>query len=162
MFRVLFGASAALTALIAAPTLAQSPPQAQAAQPIARAVFISNMDSEFRKMDADKDGRVTAIEMQQFRHAVSVTQGQERNRRLFAQLDADRNGQISPAEFARMVVPVSAPNVAPQMARFDLDRDKAISLVEYRTGTLANFDKLDTDKDGYVSVAEMKAGGIGN
>ena len=47
------------------------------------------------------------------------------------------------------------------MNRLDLNRDQKITLIENRTATLANFDKLDTDKDGVVSVAEMRAGGIG-
>lgn len=133
---------------------------AQESQPIARAVFLQNMDVEFRKMDADKNGTVTRLEMEQFRRAVSITEGQSRNRALFARLDVDRNGQISPAEFTKMTVPAPAPNAAPQMAKFDINKDQGISLIEYRTGTLDNFDKLDTDKDGYVTAAEMRAGGI--
>jgi Ca2+-binding EF-hand superfamily protein len=46
------------------------------------------------------------------------------------------------------------------LQRFDSNHDGVISLVEYRAGTLANFDKLDTDKDGVVTPAEMKAGGL--
>ena len=33
-------------------------------------------------------------------------------------------------------------------------------MVEYRTGKLASFDRMDADKDGIVSVAEMKAAGV--
>ena len=32
----------------------------------------------------------------------------------------------------------------------DGNRDSQISLAEHRTATLANFDRLDTDKDGVV------------
>jgi hypothetical protein len=32
--------------------------------------------------------------------------------------------------------------------------------VEHRAATVANFDRLDADKDGIVTAAEMKAGGI--
>ena len=54
-----------------APAVAQTqkrPPAAQPAgpQPIQRAIFIGEMDAQFRKMDADKNGRVTLEEMQQF------------------------------------------------------------------------------------------------
>ena len=47
------------------------------------------------------------------------------------------------------------------LSRFDANKDKAISLIEYRGGTLMNFDRLDTDKDGVVSPAEMHSVGIG-
>jgi Ca2+-binding EF-hand superfamily protein len=46
------------------------------------------------------------------------------------------------------------------IARFDGNHDGSISLVEYRAGTLANFDRLDADKDGVVTAAEMRTGGI--
>ncbi len=44
--------------------------------------------------------------------------------------------------------------------RFDTSKDGKVSLIEHRTATLANFDRLDTDKDGVVTGAEMKAGGV--
>ena len=135
--------------------------QQRQAQPIARATFIANMDAEFRKMDADKNGIVTRAELEGFERAISVLDIQKRNRALFAQLDTDRSGQISATEFARFQTAPPPPNVGPKMAKFDANRDKRIGLVEYRAGTLANFDRLDADKDGYVSAAEMAAGGIG-
>ena len=118
------------------------------------------MDAEFRKMDADKNGSVTKSELEAFQRIAAVAQAQQRNRALFGRLDADRNGQLSRAEFARMTSAPPAANAAPAVARFDANRDQAISLVEYRAGTLANFDRLDADKDGYVNQSEMKAGGV--
>ena len=47
------------------------------------------------------------------------------------------------------------------MAKMDLSKDGQISLIEHRTATLANFDRMDTDKDGVVTPAEMKAAGLG-
>jgi len=79
---------------------------------------------------------------------------------LFAALDTDRNGVLSPAEFLRFPSNEQAPNGAPIIARFDSNRDNKVSLIEYRAGTLANFDRLDADKDGIVTAAEMKAGGL--
>jgi hypothetical protein len=46
------------------------------------------------------------------------------------------------------------------LSREDGNRDGQVSLVEHRTATLANFDRIDTDKNGIVSVAEMRAGGV--
>jgi Ca2+-binding EF-hand superfamily protein len=128
--------------------------------PIARSVFLTRMDSEFRKMDADRNGTVTRAEIEAFESAVSVLKARAKNRQLFARLDADGNGQLSAAEFSRLASPGRV-DAAPVMSRMDLNRDQSISLVEYRTATLANFDRMDADKDGIVTPAEMKARGIG-
>lgn len=117
------------------------------------------MDDQFRKMDADRDGQVSRLEIEQFQKASIVAASQARNRQLFAGLDTDKNGQISPTEFLR--VPMNMPNANPQqIPNFDSGRDGKVSLLEHRTATLANFDRLDTDKDGNVSVAEGRAGGV--
>ena len=133
---------------------------AQANQPLARASFINTMDGAFRSIDANKDGQLTRVEIEQFQRAAASAQVQARSRGLFAQLDTDRNGQLSIAEFAKL--PLNAPPpVASGLLKFDTSNDGKVSLLEHRTATLANFDRLDTDKDGWVSQAERKAGGIG-
>jgi Ca2+-binding EF-hand superfamily protein len=128
--------------------------------PLARAQFITDMDSEFRKMDADKNGQLTKTEIEQYQKLQAVAQAAARNKALFAQLDTDKNGQLSKAEFAKIATPAPAANAQPILASRDVNRDGQISLVEHRTATLANFDRLDSDKDGIVTPAEMKAGGI--
>ena len=148
-------------ALMAPAVLAQSKPAEPAQRPpLARAQFIADMDLEYRKMDADKNGQLTRTEIEQFQKLQAVAQAHARNRQLFAQLDADRNGQVSPAEFAKLVQAPPDANAQPMLARMDANRDSQISLIEHRSATLANFDRLDSDKDGNVSTAEMKAGGI--
>lgn len=141
----------------AAAAQAARPAQAAAARPVSRAAFLANMDGEFRKMDADKNGIVTRAEIEAFQRAVSVLQAQARNRALFARLDRDRNGYLSAAEFAALNAAPPAPNPGPMLGRFDSNRDQSISLIEYRTGTLANFDRMDSDKDGIVRPEEMRA-----
>ena len=145
------------------PILALTIPHAAAAQavPIPRAQFIADMDAQFRKMDADKNGQLTRTEIEQFQRLTAVAEAQARNRALFVQLDTDRSGQLSLAEFARATTPSAAANAQPMIARMDSNRDSQVNLIEHRTATLANFDRLDTDKDGIVTTAEMKAGGIG-
>ena len=133
---------------------------AQAATSLPRAQFITDMDTEFRKMDADKNGQLTRTEIEQFQKLQAVAQAQTRNQAMFAQLDVDRNGQLSPAEFSKISSPPPAANGQPMIARMDGNRDGQVSLIEHRTATLSNFDRLDTDKDGIVTAAEMKAGGI--
>lgn len=135
------------------------PAQAAASRAVSRSVFLANMDAEFRKMDADKNGTVTRAEVESFQRAVSVLRVQARNRALFARLDRDRNGHLSAAEFAALNTAPPRPDPAPMLGRFDANRDQSISLVEYRSGTLANFDRMDTDKDGIVRPEEMRAAG---
>ena len=136
------------------------PSAAPTAVPVPRTDFIRTMDTEFRQMDADKNNRVTRAEIVQFQRAVGLLEAQNRVRALFTRLDTDRNGQLSAAEFAKMAVAPAAPNPAPILGQADLNRDGSITIVEYRTAKLVNFDRMDTDKDGIVSVAEMKAAGI--
>ena len=131
-----------------------------AAQPIPRSQFIADMDTQFRKMDADKNGQLTRTEIEQFQKLTALAEAQARNRALFARLDADRNGQLSQAEFATVNAPSPAANASPMLSREDGNRDGQVSLIEHRTATLANFDRLDADKNGIVTPAEMKAGGI--
>lgn len=130
-------------------------------QPIPRAQFITEVDTQFRKMDADKNGRLTRAEIEQFDKLLAVAEARSRNQALFKQLDSNKNGQLSSAEFASVTPPAPPANAQPMLAREDGNRDGQISLIEHRSATLANFDRLDTDKDGIVTPAEMKAGGIG-
>lgn len=125
-------------------------------QPVPRAEYLQVMDGEYRKMDTNGDGRVTPQEaaaklMQDERDRALAA-----NRQIFAQLDKDKNGSLSPQEFAGLIaVPPADP--APFMQRMDLNKDGIVTLVEHRTVMLATFDGLDTDKDGVVTPAEMAA-----
>jgi len=153
-----------LVTTLAAPVAAQAAQAAKAAapqaQPIPRAVFLSNMDSEFKRMDTDRDGTLSKREIEDFQTSQIIAAAQARKQALFAALDTDHNGALSPAEFMRLPSNEQAPNAAPMIQHFDTNRDSKISQVEYRAGTLANFDRLDADKDGVVTPAEMKAGGL--
>jgi len=128
--------------------------------PVPRTDFIATMDAEFRKMDADKNGILTRKEIEDFQRAVSVLAARQRNVALFQVLDMDKNGQLSPAEFAGLPMSMLQPNAAPVLAQVDGNRDGQATLVEYRAGKLVNFDRMDADKDGIVSLAEMKAAGL--
>jgi Ca2+-binding EF-hand superfamily protein len=127
---------------------------------MARAQFIAEMDSQFHTIDTDKSGQLTRPEIEQFDKLSADARAKARNRALFAQLDTNKNGQLSPTEFAALTPP-SVANPQPMLTREDLNRDGQISLVEHRSAALANFDRLDTDKNGVVSLTEMKAAGIG-
>ena len=154
-------AAASLAAFtITSPAHGQAKAAAAADAPLPRAQFIAGMDGEFRKMDADKNGQLTRAEIEQFQTQQLAAQAQARNKALFAQLDKDKNGQLSKAEFATIATPAPVANAQPMIARMDGNRDSQISLSEHRIATVANFDRIDSDKDGVVTAAEMKAGGV--
>lgn len=112
-------------------------------------------------MDSNRDGFASHAELEAHQHRHVVTTLEERARASFAAMDSDRNGQISMSEFLRATArPAKRPDVTGMMARLDSDRDRKVTLVEYRTLTLATFDRLDADKDGVVSPAEQRAGGL--
>lgn len=158
----------ALFLLIAAATPAAAQTAAAAAavvprgpQPISRATFIATMDAEFRRLDANRDGNGTRAEIEANQRRVVALAASQRAAANFARIDTDRNGQLSLAEFTRATAtPVKADPTA-VMNRLDTNRDARVTIVEYRTLTLTNFDRLDTDKDGVLSLAEQRAGGYG-
>ena len=155
MFRVFGAVLLTAGAALGGPALAQV-----AATPVPRTEFIQVMDTEFKQMDADKNGILTKKEIEDFQRSTSILIARQRNVALFQALDKDKNGQLTPAEFANLPMNVPPPNPAPVLTQTDTNRDGQITMVEYRTGKLASFDRMDADKDGIVSVAEMKAAGL--
>ena len=152
----------ALLMLLTASAAAAQPNLAvTTAQPLSRAAFIATMDGEFRKLDANHDGVATRAEVdaqQQRLAAATVTQ---RARSVFAQLDADHNGQVSVDEFVRAnLAQMRKVDSAAVMNRLDTNHDAKVSAVEYRILTLAGFDRLDVDRDGVLTVQEQRAGGL--
>lgn len=148
-----------MLAVVAAP--APAAPQGAVAESISRSQFTAQMDSQFRKMDLDRNGQLTKSEIEQSQTEAALAEAKARNRARFAELDTNKNGQLSPAEFALAAPPPPAANRQPTLTRGDRNRDNQISLAEHRIVTLANFDRLDTNHDGVVTPAEMKVGGIG-
>lgn len=155
-YLLILAAFAALGAAAGAP----AQPKAQvpeASPPLSRAQFIVQMDAEFRKMDADKNGQLTRAEIEQYQKQQAAAQAQARNRAVFTQLDTNKNGQLSKSEFEKMEAPATSTSAQPVLNRMDSNRDSLISIVEHRTATLANFDRLDVDRDGKVTAAELNA-----
>ncbi len=114
------------------------------------------MDAEYRKIDGNKDGVVTRLEVEAQQQRLATATATQRARQAFARMDADRNGQLSADEFVRANVARVKADATGVMNRLDANRDQKITLVEYRTLTLGNFDRLDSDKDGVISSAERR------
>ena len=127
-------------------------------EPVARADYLNVMDAEFAAMDADGNGWVTAQEVSAKLTRDEQVQAMAQNRQLFAQLDSNRDGMISPDEFAQLVTRSQPVSPANYMQRIDLNQDGQVTLIEHRKVMLDTFDRLDTDLDGIVTPMEMQAG----
>ena len=127
---------------------------------IPRTEFLRVQDSEFQKMDADKNGQVTRAEAEAYQRAAALARARASNQALFAQLDKDRNGMLSPAEFAAVNAAAAQVDGRPFITQLDSDKNGQVSLVEHRAGKLSYFDKIDLDKNGIVTAAEMRAAGV--
>ena len=167
MARIVVALAALITAWPTSIAAAQARPSSSgSAQPSASSVpvprsdFIATMDGQFHKEDSDKDGILTRKEIEDYQQAVSFMAIDNQRRALFNALDTDRNGQLTPQEFARLNLPAPRISADADLQQADLDHDGRITLVEWRTAKLRNFDAMDTDKDGVVSVDEMRAAGL--
>lgn len=124
---------------------------------LTRVSFIQLMDNDFRARDVNKDGKVSRAEIEEFERESALQKALLENRALFARLDVDKDGSLSPIEFQTLAANPTMPDITSIMQRFDKNRDQQITIVEYRTATLVRFDDLDADKDGSVDQSELRA-----
>ena len=119
------------------------------------------MDAEFRSMDTNGDGVAPRAEVEAYQRRIITVAAVQRARAAFAKMDADRNGQISLAEYVRGSVSLpKSLDVSGPMSKLDANKDGKITLIEYRVLTLANFDRLDVDKDSIITEVERSAVGL--
>ena len=90
MLRIIAVSAAVMLASAASAQRTPKPSQPGPA-PIPRASFIAEMDGQFRKMDADKNGQLSRSELPK-EHKFAAH---------FDMLDTDKNGTLSAAEFAK-------------------------------------------------------------
>ena len=106
----------------------------------------------FATMDADKDGKVTQIEIDANR-ATRV-----------AEVDANKDGLLSAEELVQMQIAAMTERATAMAAKMvsamDSDADGLVSAAELAAGRGPSLvvDQLDTDGDGAISQAEMDAG----
>ena len=85
----------------------------------------------FDTMDADKDGKVTATEMEAAHAQIAGTD------------DKKMKGHMSAAD---------------KIKKVDPNGDGMLSIAEHGTGADTMFDRMDTDKNGSLSKAELESG----
>ncbi len=134
---------------------------------ISRAEMTASLEARFAKMDADRDGQLTQKDFDLKR--------QQRLEKRFADMDTDRNGQISKAEFmaahqarADKRAGMGGPGGhkwrgGPRGGRGmgaemrDIRNGGVVTKADFIAKGMARFDRLDTNKDGFVTADEMKA-----
>lgn len=140
---------------------AQQPPAAEETKPVTKTELTAELDADYADLDANKDGKVDADEIKARVERTSKAQLAEMSKQrdaTFARFDADGNGTISRAEFDAQakLPPLPEADPKPFLNQFDANKDGAISNEEFRAPTLANFDRMDGDKNGTLTVAEQQ------
>ena len=131
-------ALAAAAALI--PTLAVAAPADRAAR------VDSMIQQRFDAVDTNRDGKIDAAEIEAERAA------------RFAAVDRNKDGTIDQAEFEQMVEQRRQQAIQARFQRSDADKSGTLSAAEFDKRSADMLTRLDTDKDGAISLEEMRAG----
>lgn len=109
--------------------------------------------AHFIKMDANKDGKISADE-----HAVGAKQ-------MFDTMDRNKDGKVTAAEMDAAHQRIAGTKAtkwemtaAEKIKVVDTDRDGALTAEEHAAGSRAMFEKMDTDQDGFLTKNELAAG----
>ena len=143
-----------------APVRTAPPSAAAAPAPIARAAVKQELDAAFARIDANRDGTIVqseAVAAQQRAAQEAAAASQRLAERQFAQLDADKNGYLSVAEFK---AGAARPRMAPGqtvLTMLDGNKDNRVTAAEFAARRFAEFDRLDANRDGVISVQEQQA-----
>jgi Ca2+-binding EF-hand superfamily protein len=163
MNKFLIGGAAAAAMLAGGTALAQSAPaakQAPAPRAETRADVQAHIATLFAKLDANKDGKLTAADVQgkTGKQAKMATA-------LIARADANKDKVVTRAEFdtltgkikARLEKAAESNGPGDRLfAHADANKDGRVSLAEMQQDALSRFDRVDANKDGKVTPAERK------
>lgn len=133
---------------------------APAAQPVTRSALSSQLDSSFARLDSNSDKSLNTAEIEAAqKRQVAEAQGVigKRLEAEFARLDGNKDGQLSLAEFKAAAPTPKTAAPAELLGQLDKNKDGKVTQDEFRATPLANFDRIDTNKDGSISDAEKSA-----
>jgi len=116
-------------------------------------VAFADSDAMFQAMDANGDGKISPDE-----HATAAG-------RMFEQMDANGDGKVTVTEMAVSHQKMTGRKpekgdvtAVEKIKMMDTNGDNVLSVEEYAAGSHYIFEAMDTDHDGYVTKAELKAG----
>lgn len=144
---------AKLLTVAVATALAASVSAQEAHDPMAGAGKNDPIEAEMRLMDKNQDGEITAAE-----HAGGAQE-------QFKALDANRDGRVTAAEMNSQK-PMKAtdashhkgkPSTSDKLKAADANGDGALTAQEHADGAQKMFRKMDTDGNGSLTTAEIKA-----
>ena len=141
--------------MIAAVLFTGSAAAAQAPQQALRTDVIKTVSANFDQGDVNNDGFLSRNEIANMTSKVAQ-QVVAKMEQEFAQMDKDRNGQVSLAEFKSFAMARLSGNSELTLQRLDANKDGKVSLAEFRAPSLAAFDRVDANKDGKVTQDEAK------
>jgi hypothetical protein len=175
-FSLIAGALLAATGAAAQPAQIGAQGRRGPAAEVTRDQAVARAEQRFARLDANRDGRVTAEEarqavqagMQQRQQRRAERQGQ-RQGQAFDRLDTDRNGSISREEFAQRRALRDEPGQrggrggmrgmglgGERMGQRMFGEDGMITRDEFRARALQRFERLDANRDGRVTLAERR------
>jgi Ca2+-binding EF-hand superfamily protein len=112
-----------------------------------------NNEGRFESMDTNDDGKISIDE-----HGAAAT-------KMFNTMDANKDGRVTASEMEAAHKEITGKKAmkgemtaAEKIRVIDSDGDGVLTEEEYLAGAKSMFEKMDTNQDGFLSKAEVKAG----
>ena len=116
-------------------------------------VAFADGEARFESMDTNGDGKISPDE-----HSAAAS-------RMFEKMDTNADGKVTAAEMTAAKQNMTGKKAekgemtsAEKIKKFDTNGDGVLTADEHAAAAKTMFDKMDTDHDGYLSKAEVKAG----